>query len=286
MSIGLAVYDLPAHEALALASAADEFGFDALWLAEHVVSVDHGSPHPLDDGSRSAVFHPGTELLDPWVTLAAIAATTERIKVATGIYLVALRHPLLTVRHCVTLHDVSGGRFVLGTGAGWIAEEFAALQVPFARRGARIDEALDILRLAWGGEPFAYAGEHFQVPRVRVHPRRAAIPLVVGGNSPAALRRAARVGDGWFSSGIPARDEALRLRDTLASMRARQGRTGPFTYYVRIGDADAGLVAQYAAEGVNDLVVQVDRDRLWPRGTLAGRRAALRSAAQELGLVP
>ncbi|MGW4201500.1 TIGR03619 family F420-dependent LLM class oxidoreductase [Streptomyces sp. NPDC004726] len=286
MSVGLALYDLPAREALELAEAADAFGFDALWLAEHVVTVEHDSPHPLADGPRASALHSGTELLDPWVTLGAMAAATERIKVATGIHLVALRHPLTTARHSVTLHDVSDGRFMLGTGAGWIAEEFAALQVPFDRRGARVDEALDILRLAWTGEWFAYQGAHFQVPRVKVHPRPVTIPLIVGGNSPAALRRAARIGDGWFSSGFPTVDEALRLRDTLASLRAQHGRTDPFTFYLRIGKADPGLVARYAAEGLHDIVVQVDRDRIWPRGTLDDRRAALRSVAQDLGLIP
>ncbi|MGW6457911.1 TIGR03619 family F420-dependent LLM class oxidoreductase [Streptomyces sp. NPDC055078] len=286
MSIGLAVYDLPAREALELAAAADEFGFDTLWLAEHIVTVEHRSPHPLADGPRKTALRSGTELLDPWVTLGAMAAVTERIKLATGIHLVALRHPLTTARHGATLHDVSGGRFMLGVGAGWIAEEFAALRVPFHRRGALVDEALDILRLAWAGEWFAYQGTHFPVPRVRVHPRPVAIPLIVGGNSPAALRRAARIGDGWFSSGIPTADEALRLRDALASMRAERGRTGPFTSYVRIADADPALVARYAAEGVDDIVVQVDRDRLWPRGTPGDRRAALRSAARDLGLIP
>ena len=162
------------------------------------------------------------------VALGAVAGATTRIGLATGMYILPLRHPLAVARATCTLQEVSGGRFRLGIGAGWLREEFVALDVPFESRGARLEEAVEVVRRAWRGGPFAYRGDHFAFDEVQITPRPTPVPLVLGGNSPRALRRAATLGDGWFSSGTPSLPEAIRMRDELSRLRDQTGRgTGP-----------------------------------------------------------
>jgi len=288
MTIGISAYDMPAPELLALAVAADQLGFDALWLGEHVVlPVGYGSDHPTS-GETAAQHHsgpivgPATELLDPFVMLGAIAGATRRLRLATGIYLLPLRHPLITARAACTAQDVSGGRFLLGVGRGWLREEFDALDVPFDERGGRFDEAIEILRRAWAGGPFDYAGDHFRFPPVHVTPRPVRVPLVLGGNSDRALRRAASLGDGWISSGTPSFDDALRLRDRLDHLAVRHGRSRPLECYFRVEGFDPALVEQYRSHGIDHVVVWADQ--VWHGGSLDERRRNLADAAGALGL--
>src|SRR4051794_12784096 len=169
MRIGISCYDLAPAELVELAVAAEQSGFDSVWLGEHVVApMQYDSSHPTQPGSETAhassnhngkpIVDPSVELVDPLVALAGVAARTATIGLATGIYLLPLRHPLLTARAAATLSDLSGGRFRLGVGSGWLREEFAALDVPFAGRTARLAEAIEVLRLAWQGGAVEFHG--------------------------------------------------------------------------------------------------------------------------------
>jgi probable F420-dependent oxidoreductase len=287
--VGLSTYNITTTELLDIARAADRAGFDSLWLGEHVVLPwDYGSVHPAHEGDAGAqltepyrqIIDPSTELIDPCVALAAAAAVTTRIKLATGIYLLPLRHPLLTARAAATLDAISGGRFMLGVGSGWLREEFAALSVPFAERGERIEESLDVLRAAFRGGPFHHSGKQFQTGDVQVSPRPVRVPLVLGGNSDKALRRAARLADAWFSSGTPSFDEAVRLRDRLEYFGDQCGRSEALPAYFRVPGDDLGVVERYLAEGMDKLIFWVQN--LSPPG--ADRHEALRQAAVALGL--
>src|SRR3954469_19721494 len=168
MKVGLTTYNISAGELVDLAGAADELGFDSLWLGEHIVlPLEYETEHPTTQYAdhrhhKGPIVDPSTTLVDPLVALSAAAAATRRIKLATGIYILPLRPPLVTARMTATLHDVSGGRFLLGVGSGWLEEEFDALGVPFAERGARFDEAIELLRLSWSGAPFRFDGTHFR----------------------------------------------------------------------------------------------------------------------------
>jgi probable F420-dependent oxidoreductase len=281
--IGLSVYDMPVREVVELARAADALGFDALWLGEHVVLPrDYTSRHPTHGGTAhqhhtGPVIDLSTELLDPWVALGAAAAATSRIRLVTGIYLLPLRHPLLTARAACALQDVSGGRFVLGVGAGWLQEEFDALDVPFADRGSRLEEALAVVRRAAQGGTFRYRGRHFAFDPVQVSPRAVEVPVVLGGSSDRALRRAARLGDGWFASGTPSFEDAVRSRDRLMALAER-----PIPTYVRIEKPDPDLVDRYRSAGFEDVIVWADQ--VWTGATPAERWASLARAASELGL--
>jgi len=288
VSTGLTVYGLRPRDLLDLAVAADELGFDAIWLGEHIVLPwGYSSEHPTSDEAvghiAGPIIDPATVLIDPLPALAAAAAVTTRLKLATGIYLLPLRHPLVTARAVHTVHEISGGRLMLGVGSGWLREEFDALGVPFRGRAAALEEALGVLRSAWAGGPFENPGPRFPFGPVQVSPGPVDIPLVLGGNSEKALRRAVRLGDAWFSSGTPSFEDAVRLRDRMAQLCAAQGRD-PLRCYFRTEKWDAETIGRYRAEGIDNLVIWADQ--VWPSGDLAEKRLSLARAADQLGLEP
>lgn len=291
MRVGISAYDVAARDLVDLAQAADELGFSSLWLGEHVVlPVGYGSEHPSTEGDTpqhhtGPIIDPDTALVDPLVALAAAAAVTRDIELATGIYLLPLRPPLVTARMTATLDEVSGGRLVLGVGSGWLEEEFAAVGVPFAERVARFEESIEILRAAWSGRPFDHQGRFWQTGPVQVGTRPVGVPLILGGNGERALARAASRGDGWFSSGTPSFDEALRLRDRLQELRAAQDRPGPFRITMRANAPDRDELDRYERAGFEEVVVWADQ--VWPaEGHPDDKRAALAAAAERLGVGP
>jgi alkanesulfonate monooxygenase SsuD/methylene tetrahydromethanopterin reductase-like flavin-dependent oxidoreductase (luciferase family) len=202
---------------------------------------------------------------------------------ATGIFILPLRHPLLTARMTLTLQDVADGRFLLGVGSGWLEEEFDALAVPFDDRAARMDETLAILRRAWSGEVFSHKGPLFSFGNVQVSPEPVDVPLILGGNSERALRRAATAGDGWFSSGTPSFEDAVRLRDRVVELRRATGADGEFPIYVRAAKPNQSDLARYDAEGFEHVLIWADQ--LWPaEGSPDDKRTAFAAAAAELGV--
>lgn len=291
LRVGLSAYDISAPDLVQLAASADAAGFESLWLGEHIVlPSDYGSEHPTTGDTAhqhhtGPIVDPSTKLLDPLVALSACAAVTTHLRLATGIFILPLRHPLLTARMTLTLQDVAGGRFLLGVGSGWLEEEFAALGVPFDDRAGRMDETLAILRQAWSGETFSHESPLFAFGEVRLSPEAVAVPLVLGGNSERALRRAATVGDGWFSSGTPSFDDAVRLRDRVRELRDATGAHGEFPTYVRVASPHEADLARYDAEGFEHVLVWADQ--LWPaEGDPDSKRTAFASAATRLGVEP
>ncbi|MGA4841302.1 LLM class F420-dependent oxidoreductase [Streptomyces sp. G45] len=204
---------------VAVAGAADRAGFAYVACCDHVAV-----PRRLADTM-------GTTWYDPVATLAYLAARTERVRLLSHVAVVGLRHPLLTAKQYATLDHLSGGRLILGVGAGHVPEEFAALGVDFARRGPLLDEAVDALRAALGPEEFPEhhgAAYDFAGLGQRPRPAQARVPLWVGGSSPAAVRRAATRGDGWLPQG-DARAELPAKIDRLRRLRAEAGVTDPIT---------------------------------------------------------
>ncbi|MFK0292183.1 TIGR03619 family F420-dependent LLM class oxidoreductase [Streptomyces sp. NPDC090442] len=195
------------EDLVAVARAADRAGFAYVACCEHVAIP------------RRLAGTMGTVWYDPVATLSYLAAVTERVRLLSHVAVVGLRHPLLTAKQYATLDRLSGGRLILGVGAGHVAEEFAAVGVDFARRGAVLDEAIDALKAALGEEEFPeFTGERFafgglgQAPRPVQRPRP---PVWVGGSSPAAVRRAAVRGDGWLPQG----DRREQLPAQIATLR-------------------------------------------------------------------
>jgi probable F420-dependent oxidoreductase len=256
MRFGLSVYDVSARELADLAPAAEAAGFDTLWLGEHLLRpVDYRAVHPTRQPEQelaARIVGPGTRLVDPFVALAAAAGRTRRLQLATGIFVLPLRHPLAVARAVLTLQEVADGRLLFGAGLGWLREEFEALGVPFAGRAARFEESLDILRKAWAGGAFEHHGAVYDFGPVELTARQARVPIILGGNTAPALRRAAVRADGWFASGTPPLAEAADLMARLDAAQAAAGRAVPLTTYVRVPlDAD---IAPYAEAGFSQVV--------------------------------
>lgn len=184
-----------------VAVAAEESGFARLWSGEHVVMVDRSeSRYPYSEDGQIAV-PAAADWLDPLVGLGFAAAATERIQIATGVLLLPEHNPVLLAKQTASLDVLCGGRLILGVGVGWSREEFAALGVPFERRGKRAVEYLQAMRILWREDVASFDGEFVSFDAVRVNPkpvRDRQIPVVIGGNSDAALRRVAAYGDGWY----------------------------------------------------------------------------------------
>lgn len=288
MKPSIHVYNLPADELIALAQEAESLGFTGFWLGEHVViPAAVQSVHPGREAqtstSHAPILDPATALHDPWVAMGALASATTRLELALGVYLVPLRHPLLTASAAASVQDFSGGRLSIGVGVGWLAEEFAALDVPFARRGARTDEALTVLRAAWNGGMFEHRGEFFSFDRLQVTPHPTPVPLIIGGNSDAGMKRAARLGDGWIASGTPSIVQALELRDQLRRHLADARVDHPFRCIVRAASIDRSAVEQYREHGFDEVVFHLNQGIAERHG---GWRAWLEEVASAVGLAP
>ncbi|OBK30732.1 LLM class F420-dependent oxidoreductase [Mycobacterium asiaticum] len=203
----------------AVASAADRHGFTTLWAGEHVVMVDRSeSRYPYSADGVIAV-PAQADWLDPWVTLSFAAAASSRIRLATGVLLLPEHNPVIVAKQAASLDKLSGGRLTLGVGVGWSREEFDALGIPFARRAARTTEYVAALRALWRNDIASFSGEFVGFDSIRVNPKPPGdIPVVVGGNSDAALRRVAAWGDGWYGFNV----------DGLAAVRERVGKLEQF----------------------------------------------------------
>jgi len=210
-------------EAVALAQAAEASGFESLWTAEHtVVPAGYASPYPYDPSGKMAGGRDDMPLPDPLIWMAFVAAATTRINLATGILILPQHNPVLAAKQISTLDHLSRGRVLLGVGAGWLREEFAALGVPFAERGARTDEYIAAMRVLWSADKATFNGRFvaFEDVYCRPRPTRSSVPIIIGGHSEAAARRAGRLGDGFFPArGAPADLIAVARRAAEAAGR-------------------------------------------------------------------
>lgn len=244
----------------AVARAAEQTGFATLWAGEHVVLVDNPtSTYPYSADGRLAVPS-DADWLDPLITLATAAAVTTSIRVATGVLLLAEHNPVLVAKQAATLDRLSEGRLCLGVGAGWSKEEYEAMGVPFERRYRRLREYVAVLRTLWADDVATYDGELVRFSNVRLNPkpvRDRDLPVLMGGNSPAALGRAVDYCDGWYGFDLGP-DDAARCIGVLRRLCAAAGRDeDQFEVVVAPFTAPPGRSArdEYAALGVDELVV-------------------------------
>jgi probable F420-dependent oxidoreductase len=242
----------------AVASEADKRGFATLWCGEHVVMVDQPASRYPYSADGSIAVPADADWLDPLLGLSFAAAFTERIHLATGILLLPEHHPLIIAKQAATLDVLSRGRFVLGVGVGWSAEEFEALDVPFARRGARMDEYIAAIRRTWASDVASFYGEFVKFSSVRVYPkpvRGRKVPVVIGGTSDASLRRVAAIGDGWYGFNLAAADVPARLSVLKAYCDDRGRNMGDLHIAVSLSDGDPAMLPDLAAAGLTELVV-------------------------------
>jgi probable F420-dependent oxidoreductase len=188
-------------EAVALAQAAEAAGFESLWTVEHtIVPAGYASAYPYDPSGKMPGGRDDFPLPDPLIWMAFVAAATTKINLATGILILPQHNPVLAAKQIATLDHLSRGRVRLGIGVGWLREEFAALGVPFEERGARTDEYIAAMRELWSADRATFKGRfvEFKEAYCRPQPNNKAVPIIVGGHSEAAARRAGRLGDGFF----------------------------------------------------------------------------------------
>jgi probable F420-dependent oxidoreductase len=193
-----------------LATTAERVGVESIWTVEHVViPVGYKSTYPYDKSGRI----PAPEQMpipDPLIALAYAAALTKKLRLATGILILPQRHPLYVAKEVASLDVLSNGRVILGIGVGWLEEEFDALGIPFAERAGRTAEAVRAMRSLWKDEAEPFEGKYYKWGKLESHPKpvqKPGVPIVVGGHTELAARRAARYGDGFFP-GV-AEDEKL-----------------------------------------------------------------------------
>ncbi len=241
--------------AVAVAQAAEAAGLDSLWTVEHViVPVQYASVYPYNSSGRMG--GEDLDIPDPLIWLAYVAARTERIRLATGILILPQRNPLVTAKSVASLDALSGGRVILGVGIGWLREEFEALGVPFEGRGARTDEWVGAMRALWKDDTATFSGSLVSFRDVRMFPKPVLrrVPVVVGGHTESAARRAGRLGDGFF----PGRVRTEDLAGLLAVMRRAAVESGrdPDAIEVTAGGRPAeSTVQRYAELGVDRMVI-------------------------------
>ena len=208
-----------------VAKICEEVGFDGAFVSDHMFYPgDYENKYPYSEDGKLDGFTAETAWPDPWVTIASMAAVTERLRFTTFIYILGLRNPISVAKSTSTLGVLTNDRFALGVGAGWMREEFETMGVEFKTRGKRLDESIEVLHKLWSGDLVEHHGTHFDFPPLSMCPvPEKRVPVWIGGISGPALRRAARVGDGWLGSGQTA-DQAVELLNELNGYRKEYGR--------------------------------------------------------------
>lgn len=238
------------------ARAAEEVGFESVWLPDHLVLpvTISGSPH---SGHHAPPVNAAVPSYDVFVAFASLAAHTSSLRFGTAVYNIGLRHPFVTARAVTTLDSVSRRQVILGVGASWLREEWDATGLDFARRGRRVDEAIRVCRRLWTEEIIEHHGELFDFEPVMFEPKPVSSPpeILVGGDSPAALRRAAMLGDGWLPMNHPIDQLPEGIR-RIRELRMEVGRPLPIEVTVH-GQVDGiGDLERYRDAGVDRIIVQ------------------------------
>jgi probable F420-dependent oxidoreductase len=235
-----------------VAQHAEQLGFESVWTGEHVVLPDpRQAPSPAD---------PQTAMLHPSTALAYLAAVTQTLKFGTGITLIAQRNPVVLAKEIGSLDVLTGGRLLFGVGAGYLHQEFAALGVDFASRGARTDEYIDVLRNLWTAEKPSFQGKFINYDNIDAQPRPVQAggpPVIIGGASPAAMRRTITHGDGWYGF-------ALDVATTAKTLQALELAQARFERPANLGEIELSLtppkpptrtmMEDYAALGIHRLI--------------------------------
>jgi probable F420-dependent oxidoreductase len=212
---------LDADQLVPMARLSEDLGFYGVTVSDHVVHPEKMESKYPYSADGVPMFDENAEWPDPWVLVGGLATATERIHFTTNVYVVPLRNVLAVAKTIGTAALLSNGRVALGMGAGWMREEFELLGQDFDTRGKRIDEMVEALRLLWTGETVEYHGDYVGFDRLSISPAAGHVPIWGGGQSPTALRRAARL-DGWIGTVYPP-DEAVEYAERLREARRQAG---------------------------------------------------------------
>lgn len=263
----------------AMAAELEQAGFDSLWVSDHVVMpAVVNSPYPFAADGKPT-WPSDVPYFDALIALAMIAAQTQRVSIGTAVLVLPQRNPVVLAKQAASIDVLSGGRLILGIGAGWLAEEFDALNVPFDSRGRRFTEWVELLRRCWTGAPGAFSGQHYQLPAgiLAMPPPRHEIPLLVGGHSRVARSRAATIGNGWLAHQSALALDADALHHSIVQLRQAAEGAGRDSDALWVAlrivdsasrmDALAAMMPRLVEAGVDEVIVDTD----W---TVAGSAAA------------
>ena len=259
MKFGTFLYQTSPNSIAVIARKAEESGFESIWIPEHIIlPVTYRSPYPYSSSGRMTV-PPETPLHDPMLALAFVAAITTRIRLATGVLVVPIRNAFTTAKAVASLDVLSGGRFIFGVGIGWLEEEFDAVGMSFKDRALRTREYLALMKELWSKESPEYHGKTISIegckfmpkPAQRPHP-----PIVFGGDTEPSLKRAAKLGDGWYGIAEDIDETAATIKRLREHERAA-GRTAPLELTVsRLREQlKPGDIERFAAMGVSRIIV-------------------------------
>jgi probable F420-dependent oxidoreductase len=264
MRFGVSLSGLSPRHYPSLAREAELSGFESVWVPDHLVLPETMPVSYPYTGNQQSPIPSTTAVYDPWVLLGAMAAVTETIRFSTAVYVLPLRHPIATARSVLTVDRISRGRVTLGAGVGWLTDEFAAVGLDAGNRGGRTDEIIPLLRRFWTEPVIEHHGVHYDIPPVRFEPKpfQKPIPIEIGGSSPAALRRAGRLGDGWIEIGTRSLTDFGDRLEVVRTERARVGREHvPFLVTGSIDvDHTSEYVARLAEIGVDRVVLRLPDD--------------------------
>lgn len=245
---------------LRAAKAAEDLGFHSIWVPEHVLLFDeYESRYPYTGDGRLRIAEDGG-VLGPLPFLSYLAAGTSRIRLGTGICLIPQRNPVYTAKDAATVDWLSGGRLDLGVGIGWLAEEFAALDVPWKQRAQRTNSYIKVIQSLWSDSISTYKDKYYDLPASRQNPKpiqKPHPPIHFGGESDPALERTAALGQGWFGYALTP-EETVERMTVLKGMLAAHGRTIDEIYVSVAPNApgiDEGVLERYAAAGVDQVIL-------------------------------
>lgn len=254
------VIHLPVAEMLPLAKHAEDLGFEGVMSPDHLVWWGEKITSKYPFNSTGDVWWPEeAHWPDPWVSAAAMAAITTRIRFGHHVFVLPLRDPVNVAKAVATTAAVAGGRVIFAFGVGWMREEFDLVGQQFSRRGRRTDEMLDVLKKLWSGERVSHEGDFYNFTNVSMRPfPPEPIPLIAGGHSEPALRRAATRCDGWLGASRFTPDGVVSIVDKLNEYRADAGHGGkPFDILISLGkrDHNPDTLGKVADLGVTGLMV-------------------------------
>jgi probable F420-dependent oxidoreductase len=285
MRIWLAGSFVDTGQFLELAQAAERCGFDTFTLSDHLFYADFASPYPYSRSGRPR-WNAETHWPDVWVTIGAMAAVTSTLRFSPNVYIAPARDLFTVAKLVSTAAVLSQDRVTFGVGVGWCKEEFVGTGQDFHTRGRRLDEMLPALRTLWSGETLTTD----DLPPLSISPTPTRqIPIYVGGDSEAALRRAARFGDGWIGNRIYTEEQLDPVLDTLHRLLKENGRTGPFDIVAPLAVLpDAETYRHFAAKGVTAtlaapwwLATPEEKSR-YGEGTLQLKIATMERFAEEV----
>ncbi|MCB9929178.1 MAG: LLM class F420-dependent oxidoreductase [Alphaproteobacteria bacterium] len=242
--------------AMELVQAGEAAGFESAWTVEHtIIPEGYESSYPYSDSGKMPGIDAATDLPDPLVWMAYMASVTSKIKLATGILILSQHSPVVCAKQVATLDAMSGGRVLLGIGVGWLREEFDIIGANFEERGPRCDDYMQAMRALWQMERPAYDGRFvkFDGAYCRPKPANGTVPLIVGGHSKAAARRAGRLGDGFF----PARGNPKELFQLARDTAREHGRDPDAIEFTASLPDNLDDIPALAAMGVKRLLVPV-----------------------------